>query len=78
MKKMDKAQNNRYSYKVGEEGRCAFGIQDGANKVTDSQGFVYGNIDKRSNHVDKSKSQVISFQPGIEKFYLSLSLKLIS
>ena len=62
IKKMEQGQHNGYLYRVGEEGKSAFVLQDGASKVTDSQGFVYGNIDKSSNHVDKSKSQVIRFQ----------------
>ena len=72
---MEQGQHNGYSYRVGEEGKSAFVLQDGASKVTDSQGFVNGNIDKSSNHVDNSKSQVIRFQLGQKILLISSCYK---
>ena len=61
-RKMNQSEQHQYSNTVGKDGNAAFLFQNGANAVTDSQGFVNGSIDKSNHHIDNSVNQVMSFE----------------
>ena len=58
---MDQEREKNNSTKV-EGGNVGSAFQSGSHKISDFQGIVNGHVDKSSNHIDNSKSQVITFE----------------